>query len=343
MIITRRLCSTVAVFLSIGVVLSASAQVRRQGPDLTQSLTEKDRPIVQRLGNYASIEANAWRFHAGDVPHGESPQLDDHDWAAATPATPLGEDAVWLRQWIEIPKDIGGYDFSGAQVMFALHASSNSNVPQIIYLNGNRVALGEDLEPITLVASAHPGDRVLVAVKLLATSSPKHLRRTEIHVVPATGRPDPSILQAEILTAASLIPSLSKNPASDMAIVERAIGQIEEGEQNPANFDRSLESAETTLAVLRPLLRQVTYHLTGNSHIDAAWLWPVSETVDVVHRTFATALQLMDEYPQYTYTQSAAQYNEWLADKYPSINRKLRSGFVKDGGRLSAACGSSRT
>ena len=49
----------------------------------------------------------------------------------------------------------------------------------------------------------------------------------------------------------------------------------------------------------------MTLHLTGNSHIDAAWLWPWTETVDVVKRTFGTALQLMNEYPDYTYTQSA--------------------------------------
>ena len=44
-------------------------------------------------------------------------------------------------------------------------------------------------------------------------------------------------------------------------------------------------------------MQKATYHLTGNSHIDAAWLWPWTETVDVVKRTFGTALQLMYEYP----------------------------------------------
>ena len=69
------------------------------------------------------------------------------------------------------------------------------------------------------------------------------------------------------------------------------------------------------------MLQASTIHLTGNSHIDAAWLWPWTETVDVVKRTFGTALQLMNEYPDYTYTQSAAQYNEWIADKYPADER----------------------
>ena len=70
--------------------------------------------------------------------------------------------------------------------------------------------------------------------------------------------------------------------------------------------------------------------LTGNSHIDAAWLWPWTETVDVVKRTFGTAVQLMNEYPAYTYAQSASQYNEWIAEKSPNINDQIRQR-VKEG------------
>ena len=49
-----------------------------------------------------------------------------------------------------------------------------------------------------------------------------------------------------------------------------------------------------------------------------------SETIDVVKRTFTTALQLMDEYPDYTFTQSAAQYTAWMAEKYPALNDQIR-------------------
>jgi alpha-mannosidase len=72
------------------------------------------------------------------------------------------------------------------------------------------------------------------------------------------------------------------------------------------------------------MLQQTTLHLTGNSHIDAAWLWPWTETVDTVKRTFSTALQLMNEYPDYTFTQSAAQYNSWMAEKYPQVNEEIK-------------------
>ncbi len=81
----------------------------------------------------------------------------------------------------------------------------------------------------------------------------------------------------------------------------------------------------------RPLLQQATFHLTGNSHIDAAWLWPWTETVDVVKRTFGTALQLMYEYPQYTYTQSARRptTSGWR-DKYPDMNAEIKQR-IKEG------------
>jgi alpha-mannosidase len=39
----------------------------------------------------------------------------------------------------------------------------------------------------------------------------------------------------------------------------------------------------------------------------------MDKAVDVVKRIFGTAPQLMNEYPDYTYTQSAAQYNAWVA------------------------------
>jgi alpha-mannosidase len=93
---------------------------------------------------------------------------------------------------------------------------------------------------------------------------------------------------------------------------------------NQAAFDSSLKNAHQKLEALLPLMETARYHLTGNSHIDAAWLWPSTETVDVVKRTFGTALQLMYEYPNYTYTQSAAAYNDWLAQKYPDLNDQIR-------------------
>ena len=93
---------------------------------------------------------------------------------------------------------------------------------------------------------------------------------------------------------------------------------------------RRLVRAQAELEKIKGDLQQTSIRLTGNSHIDAAWLWPWTETVQVVHNTFSTALQLMDEYPQYTFTQSAAAYSEWMCQKYPAICEEIAER-VKEG------------
>jgi alpha-mannosidase len=189
------------------------------------------------------------------------------------------------------------------------------------------VALGEDLEPVILFDSAKPGDRVTVAVKLLHTAGTKSFHGATLRVDFSENRPNPEDLREEILSAAELLPSLAPGDAGKESALESAIHSVDIAaldarDQN--KFDASLIAAEAQMQTLKPLLGQATFHLTGNSHIDAAWLWPWTETVDVVRRTFSTALELMYEYPQYTYTQSAAAYNDWMAQKYPEMNAEIK-------------------
>ncbi|MGC2603976.1 MAG: alpha-mannosidase, partial [Silvibacterium sp.] len=280
--------------------------------EIPKSLPQADQQVIARLGELNTLPSGEWRFHAGDVPHGESPSLDDSGWAVVKPGTEGPNEAAWYRQWIEVPKNLDGYDLTGARIWFQFKAYANGPMPQIIYFNGRRVALGDDLEPIVLFDDAKPGDRVLVAVKLLATVDKKQFAGSAMKIDFAASRPNPEDERTEFLSAALLVPSLSKNVAGDQATLDKAISAVDlkaldAGDQK--KFDASLNEAQQALETLRPLLQEATFHVTGNSHIDAAWLWPWTETVDVVKRTFGTALQLMNEYPDYTYTQSAAQYN----------------------------------
>ncbi|HEX8812907.1 MAG TPA: glycoside hydrolase family 38 C-terminal domain-containing protein, partial [Terracidiphilus sp.] len=143
----------------------------------------------------------------------------------------------------------------------------------------------------------------------------------------AEGRPNPEDLRTEFLTAALLVPSLAPNDPAPMKTLNDSIAAVDVkalDAKDQTKFDASLTAAHAKLEALLPLMQTGTWHLTGNSHIDAAWLWPWTETVDVVKRTFGTALQLMYEYPKYTYTQSAAAYNEWVAQKYPDMNAEIK-------------------
>ena len=309
------------------------AQSAEQAAEVVKSLSAHSKSVVEKLSALDVLPAEEWRMHGGDMAHGESPELDDSSWKEAKPQTKAGKEAVWFRRTVEVPKNLHGYDLSGSRIWFQFEASANGPMPEIIYFNGRRVALGDDLEPIVIFDKARPGDKAVVAVKLLATVDDKTFRGTHLKIDFAEDRPNPEDLRLEILSAALLIPSLSKDVTADTATLEKAVGSVDLDALESANrskFDASLKAAQSKLTGLRPLLQEGTLHLTGNSHIDAAWLWPWTETVDAVKRTFGTALQLMNEYPNYTYTQSAAQYNEWMAEKYPEMNEQIKKR-IKEG------------
>ncbi len=296
---------------------------------LVQRLPAQARATVERLALLNQIDINDWRYHVGDLPHGESPTLDDSGWATVQPKSEAPAEAVWYRRVLEVPATIHGYNPSGMRISFQFEATAKEDLPQIVYLDGRRVALGSNLEPIILTQSAQPGQRFLIAVKLPASDGPKRFRAVRLQLQYADTRPNPGDLRLEALSAEVLIPSLSKDPSADQALLQKALASVDiqaldtPGAAGQQRFDASLRQAQQGMEALKPMLQQATFHETGNAHIDAAWLWPSTETVDVVRRTYGTAAQLLNEYPQATFTQSAAQYNEWLYEKYPSLNAEI--------------------
>ncbi|HXN29903.1 MAG TPA: glycoside hydrolase family 38 C-terminal domain-containing protein [Candidatus Acidoferrales bacterium] len=285
------------------------------------------------MSSLNAIPAGDWKFHVGDVAHGEATETDDSAWQTVTENSRAPTEAVWYRRWIEVPKTLNGYALSGARVWFQFEAYANGPMPQIIYFNGRRVAMGDDLEPIVLFDHAQPGERVLVAVKLLRTVDQKTFARADVAIEFSAARPNPNDLLQEILSANALLPALGPSIVAVRAAIEAASAAVDLQALQQAQqqaFDASLVRAEGELEKIRGDLQQTSIRLTGNSHIDAAWLWPWTETVQVVHNTFSTALQLMNEYPKYTFTQSAAAYSEWMCQKYPAICQEIQDR-VKQG------------
>ncbi len=291
------------------------------------ALSPKQETVLKRLEALQTLPDGPWRFHAGDVAHGESVTLDDSSWQLVSAKSKAPKEAVWYRRTIEVPKTLGGYDLTGTTISFRFRAYANGPMPEILYFNGSRVALGDDLEEVQLFANAKPGDKVLVAVKLLPTVDDKNFNHVEMKIGFSPKRPNPEIVREELTSAAYLVPSIAPGASPESKTLSDSIAAISLpalDKADQAGFDASLVRAQTIASALRPKLQQETFHLTGNSHIDAAWLWPWTETVDVVKRTFGTAAQLLNEYPTYTYTQSAAVYSQWMADKYPQLNEQIK-------------------
>ena len=69
---------------------------------------------------------------------------------------------------------------------------------------------------------------------------------------------------------------------------------------------------------------------TGHAHIDLAWLWPMAETRRKAIRTFHTALQYMDQFPEFQFNHSTAQLYDFVGQDDPAllaaITEKVRAG-----------------
>jgi alpha-mannosidase len=71
----------------------------------------------------------------------------------------------------------------------------------------------------------------------------------------------------------------------------------------------------------------VTHELSavGHAHIDTAWLWPIEETRRKCQRTFATALALMDEYPDFLFACSQAYQYAVIEATDPDLFGRIRA------------------
>jgi alpha-mannosidase len=57
----------------------------------------------------------------------------------------------------------------------------------------------------------------------------------------------------------------------------------------------------------------------GHAHIDVAWLWTLGQTRRKSGRTFHTVLRLMEQYPEYRFTQSQPQLYDYIQEDYPGL------------------------
>ena len=68
----------------------------------------------------------------------------------------------------------------------------------------------------------------------------------------------------------------------------------------------------------------------GHAHIDMAWLWDLEQTHQKGLRTFATALKLMDEYPNYKFMHTSPQLFKFVKKDNPELYARIKKR-VKEG------------
>ena len=86
---------------------------------------------------------------------------------------------------------------------------------------------------------------------------------------------------------------------------------------------QALDAVENHLARAEPAPGSL--HWLGHAHLDLAWLWPVADTWQAAERTFRSALQLLQRWPELHFAHSTPALYEWLERHRPALFAGVRA------------------
>ncbi|MBC7320949.1 alpha-mannosidase [bacterium] len=76
--------------------------------------------------------------------------------------------------------------------------------------------------------------------------------------------------------------------------------------------------------------KKFTLHMIGNAHIDPVWLWKWDEGLVTTRATFKSAIERIEEYPEFIFTASSACLYKWVEETDPELFEKIKEK-VKEG------------
>jgi alpha-mannosidase len=303
--------------------------------------------------NLASV--NDWKMSPdlgkGGMITGDPRQagFDDSGWTDLKLNENTYVDSCWIRKEIVLPERRLGEPVHG---MLKLLVSVDDY--GYMWINGKAKGHFPWDGEFILTEEAKAGERIVVAILAVNTGGPLRLLRARIqgaesrslereiddfvlglrsaekllgfdtYQTNSAGKFDPGIDRSRAdRNAKERLQGLLQEQAARVDVWALADGRVED-------FRRSLDSVRAALLPVREYVKSFTLLFNANAHIDAAWLWRKDETIEVCANTFTSVLNMMDARPDFTYTQSAAAYYDWMERLRPEIFRRIQRR-VNDG------------
>ncbi len=101
-------------------------------------------------------------------------------------------------------------------------------------------------------------------------------------------------------------------------------------ESPESNLPELQRDAEKILAPLSSAAKEYRVYCIGHAHIDMNWMWSWPETVAITNDSFSTVLRLLEEFPNFRFSQSQASVYEIVERYNPQMLEKIRAN-VKTG------------
>jgi len=116
----------------------------------------------------------------------------------------------------------------------------------------------------------------------------------------------------------------------DSTVQKAADHLLEALDRDGALTAEECNRAESILMPLSEAAKSYRVHCVSHAHIDMNWLWGYQETVAVTVDTFRTVLDLLGEYPDFTFAQSQASTYEIIERYAPEMLCEIKK-YLKQG------------
>ncbi len=142
-------------------------------------------------------------------------------------------------------------------------------------------------------------------------------------------------LHAEFLRELSVVEDAVRRAGradlvEEIAKVKREVDPASLDGVSPEAYADVLHRGRHKLDHAHPVMEQYSGYLVGHAHIDFQWLWEWPETVEECKKTFGQATRFMDEFPQFTFTQSSPALYVATEEHHPEVFERIRH-YVKEG------------
>ena len=271
-----------------------------------------------------------WHYTFEDIQTEQALAADWRQWAEFTSQTLWAKKQghTWFAAEITVPQDANGK-------VFLLHFTSQwqdrlgSTDPQCLaYIDGKIVqALDGNHTELVIARDAVAGRKYTLMVNAF-TFFDRPLVGFKVDFLTRFERVEQLYYDLQIpLDVAVLLPQHDARRHAILNIIDRALRALDRRGLVSEKFVTSLAAAEAIAAEIYQLQdteAKPTITAIGHTHIDVAWLWRVLHTRDKTGRSFATALSLMDEYPEFIFMYNQSVLLDFLKQDYPEIWQRVK-------------------
>ncbi len=248
-------------------------------------------------------------------------------------------DTAWFRFRGEVPPEWKGREVV-ARIQLTNIGREGFTAEGMIFQNGKPVrAINANRREVEIAAKAKGGEKFEFFVEAAANGGTNEAGETQgLNLPDYGGTPLFRLEQAEL----ACVNREAFDYYHDFKLASEVMEVLPEDTQRRGELRAALNesvnlftetdpsSIKAARAALRGVMRRHngdtahTLSAVGHAHIDTAWLWPLRETIRKCARTFSTALDYMDKYPDYIFVCSQAQQYAWMKAYYPEIWDRIK-------------------